>query len=104
MTVQKTKHRSVLNRIGNFLCGALLLAIIAGAIFGSLNFNKRKSEPLSFVDLQVRYKHYLVSNKYQEDDNTYVLCLVNPVTGNEYKAYVTYYLYLDVYFVGDTIK
>lgn len=104
MTVQMTKHRSVLNRISNFLCVALLLAIIAGAIFGSpFNFKKRY-EPLGFVDLQVRYKHYLVSNKYQEDNDTYVLCLVNPVTGDEYEAYVAYYLYIDVYFVGDTIK
>ena len=88
MTVQMTKHRSVLNRISNFLCVALLLAIIAGAIFGSpFNFRK-KYEPLGFVDLQVRYKHYLVSNKYQEDDDTYVLCLVNPVTGDEYKSYI----------------
>lgn len=105
MIVQKTKHQSVLNRISNFLCVALLFAIIVSAIFGSpFNFDKKKNEPLGFVDLQIRYKHYLVSNKYQEDDDTYVLCLVNPVTGNEYKAYVTYYLYLDVYFVGDTIK
>lgn len=41
MTVQMTKHRSVLNRISNFLCVALLLAIIAGAIFGSPLISER---------------------------------------------------------------
>ena len=52
----------------------------------------------------MRFKHYVVSDKYQEDEDTYVICLVNPVTGNEYKAYITDYLYMNVYFVGDTIK
>ena len=66
--------------------------------------NWEPKDPYGFVDLQMRFKHYVVSDKYQEDEDTYVIRLVNPVTGNEYKAYITDYLYMNVYFVGDTIK
>jgi hypothetical protein len=52
----------------------------------------------------MRFKRYILTNKYQETDKDYVFYLVNPVTGDEYKAYVADYLYINVYFVGDTIK
>ena len=61
-------------------------------------------DPYNFVDLQMRFKRYILTNKYQETDKDYVFYLVNPVTGDEYKAYVADYLYMNVYFVGDTIK
>ena len=61
-------------------------------------------DPYNFVDLQILYKHYIVSDKFQESETDYVFRLVNPVTDQEYKVYITDYLYMNVYFVGDTIK
>lgn len=82
----------------------LLVVMITIVVIIYILKNWEPKDPYGFVDLQMRFKHYVVSNKYQEDEDTYVIRLVNPVTGNEYKAYITDYLYMNVYFVGDTIK
>lgn len=82
----------------------LLVVMITVVVIIYILKNWEPKDPYGFVDLQMRFKHYIVSNKYQEDEDTYVIRLVNPVTGNEYKAYITDYLYMNVYFVGDTIK
>lgn len=82
----------------------LLVVMITVVVIIYILKNWEPKDPYGFVDLQMRFKHYVVSNKYQEDEDTYVIRLVNPVTGNEYKAYITDYLYMNVYFVGDTIK
>ena len=82
----------------------LLVVMVTIVVIIYILKNWEPKDPYGFVDLQMRFKHYVVSNKYQEDEDTYVICLVNPVTGNEYKAYITDYLYMNVYFVGDTIK
>lgn len=82
----------------------LLVVMVTIVVIIYILKNWEPKDPYGFVDLQMRFKHYVVSNKYQEDENTYVIRLVNPVTGNEYKAYITDYLYMNVYFVGDTIK
>lgn len=82
----------------------LLVVMITIVVIIYILKNWEPKDPYGFVDLQMRFKHYVVSNKYQEDKDTYVIRLVNPVTGDEYKAYITDYLYMNVYFVGDTIK
>ena len=82
----------------------LLVVMITVVVIIYILKNWEPKDPYGFVDLQMRFKHYVVSDKYQEDEDTYVIRLVNPVTGNEYKAYITDYLYMNVYFVGDTIK
>lgn len=82
----------------------LLVVMITIVVIIYILKNWEPKDPYGFVDLQMRFKHYVVSNKYQEDEDTYVIRLVNPVTGDKYKAYITDYLYMNVYFVGDTIK
>lgn len=82
----------------------LLVVMVTIVIIIYILKNWEPKDPYGFVDLQMRFKHYVVSDKYQEDEDTYVIRLVNPVTGNEYKAYIADYLYMNVYFVGDTIK
>lgn len=82
----------------------LLVVMVTIVVIIYILKNWEPKDPYGFVDLQMRFKHYVVSNKYQEDEDTYVIRLVNPVTGDEYKAYVADYLYMNVYFVGDTIK
>lgn len=82
----------------------LLVVMVTIVVIIYILKNWEPKDPYGFVDLQMRFKHYVVSYKYQEDEDTYVIRLVNPVTGNEYKAYITDYLYMNVYFVGDTIK
>lgn len=82
----------------------LLVVMVTIVVIIYILKNWEPKDPYGFVDLQMRFKHYIVSDKYQEDEDTYVIRLVNPVTGNEYKAYITDYLYMNVYFVGDTIK
>lgn len=82
----------------------LLVVMVTIVVIIYILKNWEPKDPYGFVDLQMRFKHYVVSDKYQEDEDTYVIRLVNPVTGDEYKAYITDYLYMNVYFVGDTIK
>lgn len=82
----------------------LLVVMVTIVVIIYILKNWEPKDPYGFVDLQMRFKHYVVSDKYQEDEDTYVIRLVNPVTGNEYKAHITDYLYMNVYFVGDTIK
>lgn len=82
----------------------LLVVMVTIVVIIYILKNWEPKDPYGFVDLQMRFKHYIVSDKYQEDEDTYVIRLVNPVTGNEYKAYIADYLYMNVYFVGDTIK
>ena len=82
----------------------LLVVMVTIVVIIYILKNWEPKDPYGFVDLQMRFKHYVVSDKYQEDEDTYVIRLVNPVTGDEYKAYFADYLYMNVYFVGDTIK
>lgn len=82
----------------------LLVVMVTIVVIIYILKNWEPKDPYGSVDLQMRFKHYIVSDKYQEDEDTYVIRLVNPVTGNEYKAYIADYLYMNVYFVGDTIK
>lgn len=98
MTV-RIKSSNFLIRISELLALSTAIIVVVHALK-----NWEPKDPYGFVDLQMRFKHYVVSDKYQEDEDTYVIRLVNPVTGDEYKAYIADYLYMNVYFVGDTIK
>lgn len=103
---KSTSNMTVRIKSSNILNGISKLLVLSIAIIVIVHMLKdwEPKDPYGFVDLQMRFKHYVVSNKYQENEDTYVIRLVNPVTGNEYKAYITDYLYMNVYFVGDTIK
>lgn len=103
---KSTSNMTVRIKSSNILNGISKLLVLSIATIAIVHMLKdwEPKDPYGFVDLQMRFKHYVVSDKYQEDEDTYVIRLVNPVTGNEYKAYITDYLYMNVYFVGDTIK
>lgn len=104
MTVRITRRDSnILNKISAVVVLLICVCALAFIVYDAINTHTTK-EPYNFVDLQMRFKRYIVTNKYQESDKNYVFYLVNPVTGDEYKAYVADYLYMNVYFVGDTIK
>lgn len=90
-----------MNILSKYTLLILIIIFVGGYIHSTKYENK---EPYNFVELQMRYKHYTVKDKYQPNENTYVLCLVNPITRDEYKVYIADYLYMNVYFVGDTIK
>lgn len=106
MNYGRKSTNSMIRRSSNILnsTSKLLVVMVTIVVIIYILKNWEPKDPYGFVDLQMRFKHYVVSNKYQEDEDTYVIRLVNPVTGNEYKAYIADYLYMNVYFVGDTIK
>lgn len=102
MTVKVKANHNILNRISMIVVSILIICWLSLLIYKQITEDTK--DPYNFVDLQMRFKRYILTNKYQETDKDYVFYLVNPVTGDEYKAYVADYLYMNVYFVGDTIK
>lgn len=102
MAVKVKANHNILNRISMIVVSILIICWLSLLIYKQIAEDTKN--PYNFVDLQMRFKRYILTNKYQETDKDYVFYLVNPVTGDEYKAYVADYLYMNVYFVGDTIK
>lgn len=102
MAVKVKANHNILNRISMIVVSILIICWLSLLIYKQITEDTK--DPYNFVDLQMRFKRYIITNKYQETDKDYVFYLVNPVTGDEYKAYVADYLYMNVYFVGDTIK
>lgn len=102
MTVKVKANHNILNRISMIVVSVLVICWLSLLIYKQIAEDTK--DPYNYVDLQMRFKRYILTNKYQETDKDYVFYLVNPVTGDEYKAYVADYLYINVYFVGDTIK
>lgn len=102
MTVKVKANHNILNRISMIVVSILIICWLSSLIYKQIAEDTKN--PYNFVDLQMRFKRYILTNKYQETDKDYVFYLVNPVTGDEYKVYVADYLYMNVYFVGDTIK
>ena len=102
MAVKVKANHNILNRISMIVVSILIICWLSLLIY--IQITEDTYDPYNFVDLQMRFKRYILTNKYQETDKDYVFYLVNPVTGDEYKAYVADYLYMNVYFVGDTIK
>lgn len=102
MAVKVKANHNILNTISMIVVSILIICWLSLLIYKQITEDTK--DPYNFVDLQMRFKRYILTNKYQETDKDYVFYLVNPVTGDEYKAYVADYLYMNVYFVGDTIK
>lgn len=92
---------NVMNKISKYILVIILIIIIAYTIIRCI-----PEHPIyNFVDLQIKYKRYLLVDKYVENfSNSYVFILKNPVTNQNNRVYVKDYLYTNVYFVGDTIK
>lgn len=95
-----------LNKISSILVVLIAIVIVTFSMidYCTLNYEWRKGNPHNFVELRARFKHYILIDKYKENKSKYIFHLVNPVTDQEYKTHVTENLYMNVYFVGDTIK
>lgn len=92
-----------LNRISRVLVTAIIIYIIG--ILIKREYEESKTV-YNFVDLQMKYKNYILVNKERSitNDEEYKFTLRNPITNQNSTVYVKYYLYHHVYFVGDTIK
>lgn len=92
-----------LNRISRILVTAIITYIIG--ILIKREYEESKTV-YNFVDLQMKYKNYILVNKERSitNDEEYKFTLRNPITNQSSTIYVEYYLYHHVYFVGDTIK
>lgn len=92
-----------LNRISRILVIAIITYIVS--ILIKREYEESKTV-YNFVDLQMKYKNYILVNKERSitNDEEYKFTLRNPITNQNSTVYVKYYLYHHVYFVGDTIK
>lgn len=92
-----------LNRISRVLVTAIIIYIVG--ILIKREYEESKTV-YNFVDLQMKYKNYILVNKERSitNDEEYKFTLRNPITNQSSTIYVEYYLYHHVYFVGDTIK
>lgn len=92
-----------LNRISRILVIAIITYIIG--ILIKREYEESKTV-YNFVDLQMKYKNYILVNKERSitNDEEYKFTLRNPITNQNSTVYVKYYLYHHAYFVGDTIK
>lgn len=92
-----------LNRISRVLVTAIITYIVG--ILIKREYEESKTV-YNFVDLQMKYKNYILVNKERSitNDEEYKFTLRNPITNQNSTVYVKYYLYHHVYFVGDTIK
>lgn len=100
--VKIIKHYE-LNRISRILIVAIITYIIGNLVIKE--YEKSKTV-YNFVDLQMKYKNYILVNKERSitNDEEYKFTLRNPITNQNSTVYVKYQLYHHVYFVGDTIK
>lgn len=100
--VKIIKHYE-LNRISRILIVAIITYIIGNLVIKKY---ERSKAVYNFVDLQMKYKNYILVNKESSitNDEKYKFTLRNPITNQNSTVYVRYYLYHHVYFVGDTIK
>lgn len=100
--VKIIKHYE-LNRISRILIVAIITYIIGNLVIKECEKSKTV---YNFVDLQMKYKNYILVNKERSitNDEEYRFILRNPITNQNSTIYVKYYLYHHVYFVGDTIK
>lgn len=96
-------ENNILNRISRIIVIAIITFTIGTCL---IKMHDRTKTTYNFVDLQMKYKNYIVVDKSRGmfDDEEYKLILLNPLTKEKHTVYVKYYLYHNVYFVGDTIK
>lgn len=95
-----------MRKIVNFFCLLSLLFAIGVIAIKLIIFIMPEKTIYNFVDLQIKYKNYIVANKYKSmtNDTLYLMVLKNPITEDLEKVYVKDYLYINTYFVGDTVK
>ena len=98
--IKKTGH-NILNKISMYAAAIICLFMFAYLV--EKEAGSRKSEVYNFVDLQMKYKRYIVIDKFKRNDN-YVLILQNPETKKESEVLVADYVYMNVYFVSDIIN
>lgn len=96
----------IMRKIVNFFCLLSLLVAILVLVIRLILFITSEEPIYNFVDLQIKYKNYIVANKYKSmtNDTLYLMVLKNPITEDLEKVYVKDYLYINTYFVGDTVK
>lgn len=96
-------RHDILNAVTKYTIFIVLFTI---ACFYMAKIEDRTKTTYNFVDLQMKYKNYIIVNKKRSifNDETYLFEVENPVTHQRSTIYVEYYLYHNVYFVGDTIK
>ena len=96
-------ENNILNRISRIIIVAIITFTIG---ICSFKIHDRIKVTYNFVDLQMKYKNYIVIDKKRDifNNDEYIFVLRNPITNERRNIYVKYYLYHHVYFVGDTIK
>ena len=104
MTVKVKENHNILNRISMIVVSILVICWLSLLIYKQIAEDTK--DPYNFVDLQMKYKNYILVNKERSitNDEEYKFTLRNPITNQNSTVYVKYYLYHHVYFVGDTIK
>lgn len=88
------------NKVSKTILWTIIFIVIAALLFAKVNKTREK---YNFLDLQMQYKNYILVEKVRNGEE-YRFTLRNPITEKENTIYVEYYLYHNVYYVGDKIK
>lgn len=88
------------NKVSKRILWTIIFIVIAAFLFTKVNKTREK---YNFLDLQMQYKNYILVEKVRNGEE-YRFTLRNPITEKENTIYVEYYLYHNVYYVGDKIK
>lgn len=90
----------LLRDLGFVLLGTVLTIAILIAFSHVI---QTTDEFVNYVEFQAKYRNYTLVEK-SASDTAYVFVLKNPLTNKIVKQEVSSTLYLQMYFVGDTIK
>lgn len=88
------------NKVSKRILWTIIFIVITVLLFTKVNKTREK---YNFLDLQMQYKNYILVEKVRNGEE-YRFTLRNPITEKENTIYVEYYLYHNVYYVGDKIK
>lgn len=88
------------NKVSKIILWTIIFVVVAALLFTKVNKTREK---YNFLDLQMQYKNYILVEKVRNGEE-YRFTLRNPITEKETTIYVEYYLYHNVYYVGDKIK
>ena len=96
MTV-RIKSSNFLIRISELLALSTAIIVVVHALK-----NWEPKDPYGFVDLQMRFKHYVVTDKYQEDDEDIKAMLISKeeaknILENEESIDIKAYLMLQMF-------
>lgn len=92
----------VVKKFNNFVT-FFVFSLILGISLLVLSELSKPKEPMSYIELSIKYKNCRVLKKYTKHDR-YYLILINPVSENEVTVPVRDYVYMKVYFINDIIK